>query len=366
MSRHALAHIDLGALRHNLSEVRRLAPGAAILAVIKADAYGHGITRVAEALATADGLAVARIDEARHLRDHGIQTRIVLLSESPDREALDYCSRQAIDLVIHNPETLALLHTYTPATPLRLWLKHDSGMHRLGLDATALAQAAQFAAAAPGVAEFNYMTHFSSADERDDGTTRAQLQRFDTALAELPPAPVSCANSAAIIRQVGIRQVRAQAQWVRPGLMLYGANPIDPAVCARYPVQLQPVMTLTAPVIALHTVAAGDGVGYNHRWIAPRDSVIATVAIGYGDGYPRHAGNGTPVEVAGQAAQLVGTVSMDMITVDVTDCRNVRVGDTATLWGGPVAAETVARHADTIPYQLFTGVTARVPRHYTG
>lgn len=356
----AKAHIDLAALRHNLSQVKSLAPDAKILAVIKADAYGHGITEVAEALEGVHGFAVARLQEAAALRDYGLQSRLLVLSEHLQSTELEFCAQRDLDVVVHSATTLEWLQQASLPGPLNLWLKFDSGMHRLGLDRKAMQRLAAALTDTESIAELRYMTHFCSADETEAQITLNQISAFEEAIATLPPAECSLANSAALIRGFSNR-----SEWIRPGIMLYGANPLPPALQQKHSVDLKPVMTLTAPIIGTRRIRTGESVGYNHRWTAARDSVIATVAIGYGDGYPRHARQGTPTLIADQVAPLAGTVSMDMITVDITDCQGVNIGDEVTLWGKGLPAEHIAECAATISYELFTSVTPRVQRIYS-
>ena len=351
--------IDLKALRHNLNEVKRLVPAAKVLTAIKADAYGHGILHAAKALQETDGFAVAHIAEARRLREAGIDKRILVMSGMPDGDDLAYCGQQQIDLVLHTQSMVDLIQQTPLPSPLNIWFKHDSGMHRLGLDDLAMQQSVLALSDSDKLAQRFYMTHFSASDAEDNTRTVEQIKRFRSAIDTLPQAPCSLANSAAIIKgNLG------DSDWVRPGIMLYGANPLPPPLFETYPVDLQPVMTLSAPVIAIRHIAAGESVGYNSRWTASRDSVVATIGIGYGDGYPRHAPDGTPVLINGQRAPLAGLVSMDMLGVDITNCRDIHIGDKAILWGKGLPAEEIANRAGTITYELFTSVTARVRREY--
>lgn len=355
----ATATINLRALRHNFQQARTLVPQAHAMAVIKADGYGHGLVEVAETLADSDALAVARLAEAERLRRHGIGTRLVVLSEPASADTFRFCADRNLDLVVHSIDALSLLTEISLPKPIAVWLKYDSGMHRLGLNREQMAKLVKGLRGSANIREVCYMTHFDSADEADASRSHEQLRAFHQTTSGLLPADTSSANSAAIIRGLG-----ATDGWIRPGIMLYGANPLHPTIQADHPLDLQPVMTLSAPVIALHPVPRGDSVGYNRRWRAERDSLIATVGIGYGDGYPRHADNGTPVRVGDQLAGLAGTVSMDMIGVDVTDCPAIGIGDEVTLWGASPSAQQIAGHAATIPYHLFTGVTSRVRRIY--
>ena len=349
------ARIDLAALRHNLAQVRALCPSSQVMAMVKADAYGHGLVPVAKALRAADGLAVARLDEALQLRRAGIGQRILLLGTLLDRDDLALCSAQNIDVTAHDSDTVQRIVDNLQRAPLRVWLKLDSGMHRLGLDPEEFAQADRLLRAAPGLRELVHLTHMSSADDLAAGATDAQLAAFQAARQSGAASIASIANSATIIARAG-----AGSAWVRPGIMLYGQNPLEQS----HPLPLRPVMTLNSHVLALHELPAGAAIGYNGTWTTARPSIIATVGIGYGDGYPRHARSGTPVWIGGRCAPLVGRVSMDSITVDVTDCGRVAVGDEAQLWGAELSASAVAKFADTISYELFTSVTGRVPRIY--
>jgi alanine racemase len=349
------ARIDLAALRHNLALVRQLCPDSRVLAMVKADAYGHGLVPVAKTLRDADGFAVARLDEALQLRRAGIGRRILLLGTLLDRDDLALCSAHDIDITAHDADTVQRIVDNAQRAPLRVWLKLDSGMHRLGLSPQEFAQADRLLRAAPGIRKLLHLTHLSSADDLADGATDAQLATFTDAHRTSAGIDSSIANSAAIIGRAG-----AGSAWVRPGIMLYGENPL----AASHPLPLRPVMTLSANVIALRELPSGAAIGYNGTWTTARPSVIAALGIGYGDGYPRHAPSGTPVWIGGRCAPLVGRVSMDTIMVDVTECERVAIGDEAQLWGPQLSASTVARHAGTISYELFTSVTARVPKIY--
>jgi len=348
------ALIDLSALRHNLAVVRQLCPTSRVMAMVKANAYGHGLLPVARALADADALAVARLEEALALRDAGIDQRLLVLGTLLDETDLRLCSARCIDVTVHDLATVERIAALIDA-PLRVWLKLDGGMHRLGLQPDEFRAAEQRLRAAPGILELGHMMHFSSADEPGAAATEQQLRRFEAAHAG-SPAPVSIANSAALIGRPETR-----ADWVRPGIMLYGDNPLANS----HPLPLRPVMSLRARVLALRRIEAGEAVGYNGVWRSERGSLIATLGVGYGDGYPRHAPNGTPVWINGQLAPLAGRVSMDTITVDVSACGNIAVGMEAELWGTQLAAAEVARRAGTISYELFTALADRVTKDYS-
>jgi alanine racemase len=353
VTRAARATVDAAALKHNLRTVRRLAPRARVMAVIKANAYGHGLVGTARALREADAFAVARIEEAMALREAGLDNAIVLLEGVFDAAHLPLSASLGLELVVHSPEQLAMLEAAQLPNPIRAWLKLDTGMNRLGFPPEAARVAAlrleECAAVAP---EPRVMTHLSCADERDAGVTDRQLARFDAALGDLR-GERSVANSAAMIWRRD-----THADWVRPGLMLYGVSPFAERNGADH--DLRPVMELRSTVIALRTVRRGEHVGYGGLWTAREESRIAIAAIGYGDGYPRRLGSGAPVLVRGRRAPLAGRISMDMIAVDVTLVPEARVGDEVTLWGEGLPVEELARIAETIPYELLCGVTQRV------
>jgi alanine racemase len=348
------ATIDTAALRHNLSVVRLWAPKSRVMAVIKANAYGHGLVAVARALETADAFAVARVDEGLTLRAAGIKTPTVLLEGVFDREQLDAAAAANFELVVHTPEQIELLRAAAPGARFKVWLKLDSGMNRLGFKGAAFG-AAHTALSALGAVQspVNLFTHLASADAPDEATTVDQLASFDNATRSLP-GERCIANSAGMLNFS-----EAQADWVRPGLLLYGVSPIEGAIGADY--GLKAVMTLQAQVIAVKDLSVGERVGYGGHWTARRPTRLAVAAVGYGDGYPRILGTGTPVLVNGERAGLAGRVSMDMIGIDVTDLRRPpALGDPVILWGEGLPVEEIAVWADTIPYELLCGISQRV------
>ncbi|MGA8707306.1 MAG: alanine racemase [Steroidobacteraceae bacterium] len=353
----ARALINLAALTHNLSVVRGLCAQCRVMAMLKADAYGHGAVAAARALAGANGFAVARLDEALELRESGIGQRILLLPTLLDPEEYALCSRLQIDVTAHDADSVAGIAQAARAQPLRVWLKLDSGMHRLGLDALAFIEADRQLSALSGITELVHMTHFSSTRDMDAPVMARQLAVFGQSHAVDAGREVSVANSATLIARPALR-----SGWVRPGIMLYGDNPL----AAAHPLPLKPVMQLRARVLAVRAIPAGDSVGYDGCWTATRASRIATLGIGYADGYPRHVPNGTPVWINGATVALVGRVSMDSITIDVTDCGGIAVGDEAVLWGPELPAAVIAEKASTATYQLFTGIGRRVTREYIG
>jgi alanine racemase len=352
MQRKTAAYIDRQAIRSNFSYALSLAPDAKAVAIIKADAYGHGIVQVAALLQDLAAMfGVATIDEALVLRKAGIHNAILVLGGVTTRDACETAKAHDLVLMVHTPDQVEMM----TGSSASAWIKVDTGMHRLGFNGVDLADTLEQCRAGD-VDVQAVCTHLACAEELDNAVTARQLSDFGQYTADCG-LPLSIANSAAIIAWPD-----SHADWIRPGIMVYGVSPFARDV---EPVQtLRPAMTLSSEVIAIREIAAGDLVGYGARWTAGRTSVIATVAVGYADGYPRHAPNDTPVFVAGKVMPLVGTVSMDMITVDVTDHPGVAIGDLVELWGNNVSVSEVAERAGTISYELLAGVTARVPRIY--
>jgi alanine racemase len=348
------ATVDSGALRHNLNVVRQWAPKSRVMAVIKANAYGHGLVAVARALESTDAFAVARVDEGLTLRAAGINTPTVLLEGVFDREQLDAAAAAGFELVVHTAEQIELLRTAAAGARFKVWLKLDSGMNRLGFKGAAFG-AAHAALSALGSVQspVNLFTHLASADTPDLPNTPEQLALFAAATGSLA-GERSLENSAAMLSFPD-----AQADWVRPGLLLYGVSPFAGSIGADY--GLRPAMTLHSHVIAVKDLAVGERVGYGGDWTAARPTRLAVAAVGYGDGYPRNLGASAPVLVNGERAGLAGRVSMDMIGIDVTDLkREPKLGDPVVLWGEGLPVEEIAVWADTIPYELLCGISQRV------
>ncbi|GGM21191.1 alanine racemase [Pseudomonas asuensis] len=354
--RPARALIDLNALRQNYRLARELSGRAKALAVVKADAYGHGAVQCAQVLANeADGFAVACIEEALELREAGIKAPILLLEGFFEASELELIARHDLWCVIHSPWQIeALKRTALPA-PIRVWLKLDSGMHRVGFFPEDYAAAYGRIKGTGKVDEIVKMTHFARADELDCSATIGQLKVFQRATAGLEGA-TSLRNSPAVL---GWPEV--SGDWVRPGIMLYGATPFE----SEHPLaeRLQPVMTLESRIISVRELPPGEPVGYGARFTTRQPSRIGVVAMGYADGYPRHAPDGAPVMIDGHASRLVGRVSMDMLTVDLTDLPQAGVGSVVELWGKEVSASQLASLCGSIPYQLFCNLK-RVPRQY--
>jgi alanine racemase len=347
------AVIDAAALRHNLRHTRKVAPDGRVMAVIKANAYGHGLVPAAKALAEADGFAVARLGEGLSLRAAGLSNRILLLEGVFSAGQLAAAAQARFELMVHSFEQLELLEGMSGDAQVTCWIKVDSGMNRLGFRLEEFAAAYERLRRNPRVhTEPTLVTHLASADDRRDPKTRQQLDAFAAVTAGLPGAR-SIANSAGVLSWPA-----ARADWVRPGLMLYGVSPFPSGHGAE--LGLRAAMTLRTEVIAVKDVRAGETVGYGGSWTAQRATRMAVVAAGYGDGYPRNTASGSPVQVGGRRAPLIGRVSMDMITVDVTDLPAVTVGDPVVLWGSEVPVEEIAAHAGAIPWDLLCSVSQRV------
>jgi alanine racemase len=322
------------------------------MAVVKADAYGHGLSRCMPALAEADLLGVATLDEACAIRALDPMVPVLLLEGVTAADELSVVEELALEMVVHCPEQLEWVRARGSAPGARVWLKLDTGMHRLGFPLAEAADIHRRLLDLPGVATVVLMTHFACADEPDHEMTDRQLAAFDRAVAGLE-GPHCVANSAALLTRP-----ETHRDWVRAGLLPYGISPLDdrdgPGL------GLEPVMTLHSRLIATRDIPAGDCVGYGARFRAERDLRIGTAAIGYGDGYPRNLPDGTPVLVNGQRQALAGRVSMDMTTIDLDGQADAAVGDPVVLWGQGLPVEEVARAAETIPYELVCRVTRRV------
>jgi alanine racemase len=358
----ALIHLD--ALHHNLERARQCAPDARIWAVVKANGYGHGIKRVFEGLRAADGFALLDIAEAQKLRELDWRGPILLLEGVFDARDLEWCSRLGLWHVVHCDEQIDWLAAHKTEWPHRVFLKMNTGMNRLGFTPPAFRSAWARLSALSQVDEVSLITHFSDADS-DKGIAQ-QLQVFQTHTADLSGERSLC-NSAATLRHA--QNPAARGDWIRPGVMLYGASPDYPEHDATH-WQLQPAMTLHSQIIGIQHLQAGDTVGYGSRFTATGPMRVGVVACGYADGYPRHAPDGTPLLVGGERAPLIGRVSMDMLNVDLTHLPHAGIGSEVTLWGkGPLCAgqptglsiDEVARHCGTIGYELMCAVSARVP-----
>ncbi|MGN2244234.1 alanine racemase [Frateuria sp. GZRR33] len=355
MSRTTTATIHLGALRHNLARIKALAAPARVMAVVKADAYGHGLERVARALdAEAECFAVAALGDGLRLRAAGHRQRIVVLSGPDQAGDIAEMQRLQLDAAIHHETQLHWLAEARPGRGrLRVWLKIDSGMHRLGFAPERVAGVHARLAAMPGLdAEIGLLSHFSDSEVFGGEQTRAQIERFAEATRGLE-GPRSLSNSAAVLGWP-----EARADWVRTGGLLYGLSVVEGKSGAEF--GFRPAMTLATRLIAINRIAKGERIGYNGTWSCPEDMPVGVAAVGYGDGYPRSAASGTPVLVGDTRVPLIGRVSMDLITLDLRDAPQAKVGDRVTLWGESLPVETIARHAGTISYDLTCGMTRRV------
>ena len=353
MTRPSRVVIDKQALIHNLKRVRELAPSSKVMVVIKADAYGHGIVRTAQTLKDADAYGVACLEEAEELRAAGIINPIVLLEGPHKAIDLNRIVQLKLEVVIHNEMQVEALEHASLDEPLQVWLKIDTGMHRLGVSidkAKALLERLNNCSNVnPSI---RLMTHFATANQVDHPLTQQQLKLFKQFCSELNYEK-TLANSAAIINFS-----ETHADWVRPGLMLYGVSPMKDKLADDY--GLKPVMTLESEIISIQHLRKGDSVGYGATWRCPEDMPVGVVAAGYGDGFPRHARSGTPIIVNGVRCSLIGRASMDMLTVDLRNQPQAKIGDRIVLWGESLPIEEIAQHADTIPYELLCGVHKRL------
>ena len=357
MPRSTVARIDLDALRRNYQTALNRAGGAQVMAVVKADGYGHGIGPVASALdSLAPKFAVACIEEAAAIREAGLAQPVVLLQGVHAEADIDECARNRFEPVFHSFQQLSWLERLE-ARPA-FWLKVNSGMNRLGFHPDELAKVMgrlQAMSAEKGL--LGFVTHFACADDPDSAMTAQQTSVFEKATSAFPKLMKSVANSAA-----HFHPDQPMFDWSRPGIMLYGGSPMVGKTGPE--LGLEPVMSLEAPLISTRMVPAGESVGYGAGWVADRDTRMGMVAIGYGDGYPRHACTNTPAAINGQRIRLIGRVSMDMLAVDLTNAPDSKEGDTVELWGRTVGVDEVAICAGTISYELMTGITRRVPRQY--
>lgn len=345
------ALISLDAMAHNLRIAREHAGAAKMFAVVKANAYGHGLSRAVRGFSAADGFAVLTLEEAANLRMMGIRKPILLLEGVFGADEWGACSELGVWPVLHHQAQLDWLSQQPPARPLHVFLKLDSGMHRLGFPLAAARAVIEQVKSHPSVSGLTLMTHFAQADEA--AGVAWQMEPF---LRQVGDAglPYSCANSAALLRHP-----ETHGAWVRPGIMLYGTSPFADVGAAE--LGLRPAMTLRSEIIAVQSIKAGEGVGYGCLYRAEQDRRIGVVACGYADGYPRHAPTGTPVLVDGRPARTVGRVSMDMLYVDLDDIAGAHVGTPVVLWGEGLSVDAVAAAAGTSSYELLCALAARVP-----
>jgi alanine racemase len=343
------ARIDSGALRHNLGVAKRRAPRSRTWAVVKANAYGHGLARAAAALAAADGLALIELEAALALRRSGERRPILLLQGFYAPQELEAIAAHALAVVVHDAEQLAILEKARLGKKLAVYAKLNTGMNRLGFPEEDFRNALERLRACAG--EITLMTHFADADGKCG--VQWQLARFEAATAGVE-LPRSLANSAAILRYP-----QTHADWVRPGIMLYGCSPFPDEGAKQ--LGLKPVMTVSSELVAVRGLSAGDSVGYGCTFTADGPLRVGIVACGYADGYPRHAPTGTPILVCGKRTRTLGRVAMDMLFADLTGIPEAAVGSPVTLWGEGLSADEVAASAGTVSYELLCALSPRVP-----
>lgn len=354
MSRGVRMRIDRSAFKHNLRRVRELAPDSRVMAVVKCDGYGHGLVEAARGLQDPDAFAVECVEEAVRLRETGFRQGIVLLSGFHDPGELDTIAWRRLSPVLHHQWQIDALAGEQLSFVVGVWVKVDTGMHRIGFMPDEVPGVLGVLENLPDVRIEGLMSHLANADDPADNTTRDQY-RVLTEAAGGRSCPLSLANSPGVLEWPV-----THLDWVRPGMMLYGCSPVAGRTEAEY--DLRPVMTFESQIIATRTIPAGGAVGYGGAWVCDTETRVGVLMCGYGDGYPRHAPSGTPVWVKGRASRTLGRVSMDLMTIDLAGRDDVQVGDWVELWGRNVPASTVAAHAGTIPYELVTRVTRRVPR----
>lgn len=352
MPRPIRATISATALAHNLGLARSHAGTSRVWAVLKANAYGHGLLRAAKALAAADGFAILDFSEAQRLREAGVDKPVLMLEGFFKPEDVALLARQRLTPVIHNIEQIEMLEKTPFEGKLDVYLKVNSGMNRLGFTMDNVRLAWNALQAHAGIESVTLMTHFADAD--GESGVAAQLQWFGE-LTQPFEGPRSLANSAALLRFAD----QTRADWVRPGLMLYGCSPFS--FKSAEEIGLKPAMTLSSEIIGVQHLQAGEHIGYGLGYEAGQEMTIGVVACGYADGYPRHAPTGTPVLVAGQRTRTVGRVSMDMLCVDISDIPEAYVGTPVTLWGEGLSCDEVASSAGTVSYQLLCALAPRVP-----
>lgn len=355
MSRGTRVTVHPNHLRHNLALVQRFAPLCSIWAVVKANAYGHGLVAVARIFAPlSSGLAVATLDEGLILRAEGLTDPILLMEGVVDAGQTQQALDAGLELVIHHQDQISWLAQAQVLAPIRIWLKIDTGMHRLGVTPDAAVDLLAELEALPQVASVAVMTHYACADDPSNGMTKEQYQCIAPWLKDRES---SLANSAAVLFWPNY-----QGAWARPGIMLYGASPSSQQSAAS--LGLRPTMTLEAPIIALRDLKPGDAVGYGATFRVSSPMRLATLAMGYADGYPRHAPNGTPAAIHGQRIRVVGRISMDLMTVDVTEVATVQLQDLVELWGTTVSVDEVAQASGTIGYELLARLSIRGETRY--
>ncbi|HSI37834.1 MAG TPA: alanine racemase [Methylotenera sp.] len=345
------ATIHRTALEHNLNVVKQHAPHSKVMAVVKANGYGHGLINVAHGLKAADGFAVLGLNEAIDLREAGFSQTILLLEGVFNQQELNIAASFTVDIVVHSLLQIEMLESAQLARPLHVHLKINTGMNRLGFTPSEFLTVFNRLKACNNVREIILMTHFATADEALG--IEAPLQLFQKTIQGLNQS-ISLANSATILRYP-----QAHTDWVRPGIMLYGASPVSETPASVY--GLKPAMELTSEIIGVQTIQSGESVGYGHRFTAAKTTRVGIVACGYADGYPRHAPNDTPIAVNNKLTRTIGRVSMDMLYVDITDVPEANIGAPVELWGSHVSVDAVAEASGTVGYELLCALAPRVP-----
>lgn len=355
------ATISQSALRHNLSVVKKHAPHSKVMAVVKANGYGHGLINVARGLVDADGFAVLGLNEAIDLREAGFEQKILLLEGVFSPQELAIAASFGLDIVVHSLPQIEMLELAALKRPINVHLKMNSGMNRLGFVPADFSKIYQRMQACKNVRLTTLMTHFATADEQPGIT--APLAAFRQAVADIPDTcAISLANSATILRHP-----QAHADWVRPGIMLYGASPVTETPALAF--NLKPAMTFSSEIIGVQTLHAGESAGYGNLFTAHKTMRVGVVACGYADGYSRHIGQnslhgvlyGAPIAVGGKLTQTLGRVSMDMLFADLTDIPEADIGSPVELWGSQVPVDAVAAAAGTVGYELLCAIASRVP-----
>lgn len=361
MNSTAISIVDLNAIQHNLTLLHTMMPHKKIMVMVKSNAYGHGLVRIAQALTDVDALGVATIAEAKQLREAGIETDIVVMRGFATRDEMAFfLDDNRTVACIHDHEQVCLLETERTNQSIRIWLKIDTGMHRLGISPELFSDIYRRLNQLTCIQKnFVVCSHLADADNADTTFTQKQIAVFNALTHAIP-------NEKSILNSAGILAHSDHAyDWIRPGLMLYGVSPFYYAGAHDEKMQhFMPAMTLESKIIAIKFVRAGEKIGYSCTYTAPHDMRIAIVGMGYGDSYPRQAQNGTPVLVRGQRCPIVGRVSMDMITIDVSHLNNVVVEDTVTLWGRDLSVVEIAKWVNTISHELLCHLTGRVQRVY--
>ena len=353
MTRPSRIVIDIKALEHNFLRIKELAPNSKVMAIVKADAYGHGIVRVAKTLNNTDAFGVACLEEAEQLRQSSIKTPIVLLEGPYKPDDLPLIIKFKLDMVIHNEYQIQLLEKTKIEGSINAWLKIDTGMHRLGFPIEKADAILNRLLLCKNInSRPILMTHLATANEKKNNLTQQQLEAFKK-ISKIIDGEKTVANSAALINFPEVH-----FDWVRPGLMLYGVSPLTDSFGHNH--GLRSVMTLESEIISIQYLSKNEPVGYGATWRCPEDMPVGIIAAGYGDGFPRHAKSGTPILVNNVRCPLIGRASMDMLTIDLRNQPNAKIGDRVVLWGDSLPIEEVALHADTIPYELLCGVHKRL------